>query len=206
MNWWRISAEKLKLLKGSKWNTKTEKCNNIKNSLDVLNSMLNMKEQFEDLESRCIEMISSTRWGGRKQLRWNEQIPRGLLMNIISSKIIVIRVLEKNGKKQGRNNIWRNSGLKFLKFDQRYSLINPRNPVSHMQDAAMLLLSHFGRVWLCATPETAAHQAPPSLGFSRQEHWSGLPFPSPMTCRMTQKNAHRHIRSNCWSLKIKRES
>ena len=30
------------------------------------------------------------------------------------------------------------------------------------------------------TPETAAHQAPPSLGFSRQEHWSGLPFPSPL--------------------------
>ena len=42
------------------------------------------------------------------------------------------------------------------------------------------LLSHFSRVWLCATPQTAAHQAPPSLGFSRQEHWSGLPFPSPM--------------------------
>ena len=35
-------------------------------------------------------------------------------------------------------------------------------------------------VRLCATPETAAHQAPLSLGFSRQEHWSGLPFPSPM--------------------------
>ena len=31
-----------------------------------------------------------------------------------------------------------------------------------------------------ATPETAAHQAPPSLGFSRQEQWSGLPFPAPM--------------------------
>ena len=31
-------------------------------------------------------------------------------------------------------------------------------------------------VQLCATPETAAHQAPPFLGFSRQEHWSGLPF------------------------------
>ena len=45
---------------------------------------------------------------------------------------------------------------------------------------ALLLLSHFSRVRLCATPETAAHQAPPSLGFSRQEHWSGLPFPSPM--------------------------
>ena len=44
----------------------------------------------------------------------------------------------------------------------------------------LLLLSHFSRIQLCATPWTAAHQAPPSLGFSRQEHWSGLPFPSPM--------------------------
>ena len=44
----------------------------------------------------------------------------------------------------------------------------------------LLLLSHFSCVRLCATPETAAHQAPPSLAFSRQEHWSGLPFPSPM--------------------------
>ena len=44
----------------------------------------------------------------------------------------------------------------------------------------LLLLSRFSRVRLCATPETAAHQAPPSLGFSRQEHWSGLSFPSPM--------------------------
>ena len=44
----------------------------------------------------------------------------------------------------------------------------------------LLLLSHFSCVWLCATPQMAAHQAPPSLGFSRQEHWSGLPFPSPM--------------------------
>ena len=42
------------------------------------------------------------------------------------------------------------------------------------------LLSRFSRAGLCATPETAAHQAPQALGFSRQEHWSGLPFPSPM--------------------------
>ena len=33
-------------------------------------------------------------------------------------------------------------------------------------------------VRLCATPQTTAHQAPPSLGFSRQEHWSGVPLPS----------------------------
>ena len=44
----------------------------------------------------------------------------------------------------------------------------------------MLLLSRFSCVQLCATPQTAAHQAPPSLGYSRQEHWSGLPFLSSM--------------------------
>ena len=44
----------------------------------------------------------------------------------------------------------------------------------------LLLLSRFSRVRLCATPETAAHQAPPSMGFSRQEYWSGLPLPSPI--------------------------
>ena len=47
-------------------------------------------------------------------------------------------------------------------------------------ETLLLLLSRFSRVQLCATPWTAAHQAPPSLGFSRQEHWSGLPFSSPM--------------------------
>ena len=36
-----------------------------------------------------------------------------------------------------------------------------------------------GRVRLSATPWTAAHQAPPSMGFSRQEYWSGVPLPSP---------------------------
>ena len=41
------------------------------------------------------------------------------------------------------------------------------------------VLSHFSHVWLFVTLWTIAHQAPPSLGFSRQEYWSGLPFPSP---------------------------
>ena len=44
----------------------------------------------------------------------------------------------------------------------------------------LLLVSHVSRVRLCEPPKMVAHQAPPSLGFSRQEHWSGLPFPSPM--------------------------
>ena len=42
------------------------------------------------------------------------------------------------------------------------------------------MLGHFSRVRLCVTPQMAANQASLSLGFSRQEHWSGLPFPSPM--------------------------
>ena len=41
----------------------------------------------------------------------------------------------------------------------------------------MKSLSH---VRLLATPRTAAHQAPPSMGFSRQEYWSGVPSPSPV--------------------------
>ena len=56
-----------------------------------------------------------------------------------------------------------NSGLLLWKVDP--------SPLSHLL-LLLLLLSRFSRVRLCATPETAAHQAPPSLGFSRQEHWS----------------------------------
>ena len=40
----------------------------------------------------------------------------------------------------------------------------------------LLLLSHFSRVGLCATPQTAANQGPPSLGFSRQEYRNGMPL------------------------------
>ena len=44
----------------------------------------------------------------------------------------------------------------------------------------LLLLHRFSRIRRCATPWTAAYQASPSMVFSRQEHWSGLPFPSAM--------------------------
>ena len=40
-------------------------------------------------------------------------------------------------------------------------------------------MKSFSRVQLFATPWTVAYQASPSMGFSRQEYWSGLPFPSP---------------------------
>ena len=48
--------------------------------------------------------------------------------------------------------------------------------VSHHSKVKVKLLSH---VQLFATPWTVAYQAPLSMGFSRQEYWSGLPFPSP---------------------------
>ena len=62
----------------------------------------------------------------------------------------------------------------------------------------LLLLSHFSRVQLCATPQMAAHQVPPSLGFSSQEHWSGLPFPSPMCeSEVVQSCLALHDPMNC---------
>ena len=43
----------------------------------------------------------------------------------------------------------------------------------------LVKVKSLSRVQLFATLWTVAHQAPPSMGFSRQEYWSGLPFPSP---------------------------
>ena len=43
----------------------------------------------------------------------------------------------------------------------------------------IVVVKSLSRVQLFVTPWTAAHQAPQSMGFSRQEYWSGLPFPSP---------------------------
>ena len=59
----------------------------------------------------------------------------------------------------------------------------------YLPPPSLLLLSCFSRVRLCVTPQIAAHQAPPSLGFSRQEHWSGLPLPSlHRPCSWTRAN------------------
>ena len=62
----------------------------------------------------------------------------------------------------------------------------------------LLLLSRISHVWLCATPYMAAHQAPLSLGFSRQEYWSGLPFPSPMSIPEDLMKCKCHHTSTLW--------
>ena len=53
-------------------------------------------------------------------------------------------------------------------------------PADFILEVEVEALSH---VRLLATPWTVAHQAPPSMGFSRQEYWRGLPFPSPIVHR-----------------------
>ena len=71
--------------------------------------------------------------------------------------------------------LWKrvNLQLQLIKFLGVTRVFQPTN--SFRSSLLLLLLSHFSRVWLVATPWTAAYQAPPSLGFSRQEHWNGLP-------------------------------
>jgi len=62
-------------------------------------------------------------------------------------------------------------------------------------------LSH---VWLLATPWTAAYQAPPSMGFSRQEHWSGVPSSSPQWYHKGIKMALKFNTALCyvWKLRV----
>ena len=63
----------------------------------------------------------------------------------------------------------------------------------------ILMLSRFSHVRLCATLWTAAHQAPLSMGFSRQEYWSGLPFPSPIHACMLSPFSHVWLCVTPWT-------
>ena len=87
---------------------------------------------------------------------------------------------------QWRNNSRKNEGVESKQ--KQYPVVDVTGDRSKVQcckeqycigtwNVRSTLLSHFSRVRLCATPEMAAHQAPPSLGFSRQEDWSGVPLP-----------------------------
>ena len=60
-------------------------------------------------------------------------------------------------------------------MDREFSLVPKASAVMW----CVLLLSHFNHIWLFATPGTVAPQAPPSVGFFRQEYRSALPCPSP---------------------------
>ena len=81
-----------------------------------------------------------------------------------------------------RNKLVRNmdeSQKQYANWIKRHK--RPHSVWFHSKDSLLLLLlGRFSHVRLRVTPKTAVHQAPLSLGFSRQEYWSGLPFPSPM--------------------------
>ena len=63
--------------------------------------------------------------------------------------------------------------------DSMLKLVSETNMISLMSKIPVLHMCMLSRVCLFATPWTVAHQAPLSTEFSRQECWSGLPFPSP---------------------------
>ena len=64
-------------------------------------------------------------------------------------------------------------------------MIHSATEVDHQK--LKVKVKSLSRVQLFATLWTVAHQAPPSMGFSRQEYWSGLPFPSPGDLMLSEK-------------------
>ena len=78
-----------------------------------------------------------------------------------------------------------------MSLSQLWELAMDREAWRAAVQLLLLLLSHFSHVRLCATPWTAAYRAPPSVGFSRQEYWSGLPLPSSVLQSMgSQRDGH----------------
>ena len=76
--------------------------------------------------------------------------------------------------------------------------INKKETQEFIVHMLLLLLSHFSCVRLCEIPQMAIHQTPLSLGFSRQEDWSGLPFPSPMHACMLSRFSHIRLSATPW--------
>ena len=75
----------------------------------------------------------------------------------------------------------------------------------HKQSACVCAKS-LSRVQFFTTPWTIAYQAPPSMGFSRQEYWSGLPFPSPGDLsRPRDRTRVSHIVGRCSTVWATRE-
>ena len=70
----------------------------------------------------------------------------------------------------------------FLKTSPRFPLLNSSRNVYNFH-LLWAKVKAFSRVRLFATPWTVAYQSPPSMGFSRQEYWSGVPSPWVNTCK-----------------------
>ena len=141
------------------------------------------KLSFHDLFSATVFTFLCAFWWWIRHLKWPSSIVLKSCLAVLRRSSWCawqdIRVLDKLC-----------SGVSYTAVGCDFKVDAPTIYIEQL----LLLLSHFSHVQFCATRQTAAHQAPPSLGFSRQEHGSGLPFPSPM---------HE---SEKWKWKVKSES
>ena len=107
------------------------------------------------------------------------------LVNIIKKKQTQRFREQTGGYQLGKDGQYVHSELRGTKFRYKinysdiYNMVNKANVLYLCGGGLKVKVKLLSRVQLFATPWTIAHQAPPSMGFSRQECWSGLPFPSP---------------------------
>ena len=82
---------------------------------------------------------------------------------------------------------------KHPKQSEHYILFSKTQGKNHIILNISVGAQSLSLVWLFVTPWTVTRQAPLSRGFSRQEYWSGLPFPSPGDLPDSELNPHLHI-------------
>ena len=75
-------------------------------------------------------------------------------------------------------------------------------PIKYMYYDVYHIMKLLSLVWLFGTPWTGAYHAPQSLGFSRQEYWSGLPFPSPDGWGWSPIKCQPNLYDNCFKLGV----
>ena len=94
-------------------------------------------------------------------------------------EVVGINKVVRSSKKNGDSNLCFECGLEnciFL-YCGSPSIFAELKIYKYLLSESSAMLNRFSRVWLCVTPWTVAHQLPLSVGFSRQEYWSGLPCP-----------------------------
>ena len=94
----------------------------------------------------------------------------------------IVRNAAKKIKNQTNLDLFLNkqwNSIPVLKTVIENTLIGHRPDIKSAQSDLISEVKSLSCVQLFATPWTVAHQAPPSMEFSRQQYWSGLPFPSP---------------------------
>ena len=137
-----------------------------------------MSKEHRLVEENSVDSISLR---GREELPKKDAMPKRRRRAISSSKIITSTAAAAAAAIRLYYCRYYAATLRLLSPSLlRSCYFHTAIPTTATMPLQLLLLSRFSRVRPCATPWTAAHQAPLSLGFSRQEHWSGLPFPSPM--------------------------